>query len=147
MDMGIFQFLSNFAQFPLYGLLAYFIFLLFNGKVVSRSSHDAGMTSKDAEITRLREDRDARLKSKDDEIARLTEVHAREMERLLAEVEDWKVAWRGQTDISQSVRDQNRDLIESLYFVRRIVASLPRPADDDEMDGGATIDVPQHQPQ
>lgn len=113
MDLSILTALDGFGAVPVAGLLAVAIWLVLSGRIIP-----AGRV--DREIAAVRKDRDDRLAEKDAEIAR---AHDGETE--------WRDAWGESQRINAEVRSQNRDLIDSLYFVRKVVGAFPRPDDED----------------
>src|SRR5690606_33600725 len=99
-------------------------FLLFTGKLMPSSAAvreiERAQENADREAERIAADRDARLESKNDEIARLTLAHDAEVSRAREAEQEWRNAWRESQDIAAEVRSQNRDLVDSLYYVRKV---------------------------
>lgn len=124
MDLSFLSVLGDLGAFPAYGLLAFAAWLLLTGRLVTSSAMER-------EVTRVREDRDARLAAKDAEIDRLSVAHVAEVERARTGEREWRDAWHESQAIAAEVRSQNRGLVESLYFVRKVVGALPRPGDED----------------
>lgn len=129
MDWGFLTALGGVQVFPAYGLLALVAYLLFTGKLMPSSAavREIGRAQENAdrEAERIAADRDARLESKNDEIARLTLAHDAEVSRAREAEQEWRNAWRESQDIAAEVRSQNRDLVDSLYYVRKVVGALP----------------------
>lgn len=136
MDLGFLAALGGVQVFPAYGLLALVAYLLFTGKLMPSSAAvreiERAQANADREAERIAADRDARLEAKNLEIERLTEAHNAEVSRAREAEVQWRDAWRESQDIAAEVRAQNRELIESLYFVRKIVSALPRAEGGDE---------------
>lgn len=136
MDLGFLAALGGVQAFPAYGLLALVAYLLFTGKLMPSSAAvreiERAQANADREAERIAADRDARLEAKNREIERLTGAHDAEVSRAREAEVQWRDAWRESQDIAAEVRAQNRDLIESLYFVRKIVGALPRAEGGDE---------------
>ena len=128
--------LGGVNAFPAYGLLALVAYLLFTGKLMPSSAAvreiQRAQANADREADRIAADRDARLEAKNLEIERLTAAHNAEVSRAREAEVQWRDAWRESQDIAAEVRAQNRDLIESLYFVRKIVGALPRAEGGDD---------------
>ena len=128
--------LGGVNAFPAYGLLALVAYLIFTGKLMPSSAAvreiERAQRNADREAERIAADRDARLESKNAEIERLTAAHDAEVDRAREAEVQWRDAWRESQNIAAEVREQNRDLIESLYFVRKIVGALPRAEGGDE---------------
>lgn len=118
MDWGFLTVLGSVEVFPAYGLLLLVAVLVYTGRLVPYSAVAR-------EVDRVVADRDARLLSKDEEIARNNASHDAEVARAREAEEQWREAWRESQDIAAEVRAQNRDLVDSLYFVRKIVGALP----------------------
>lgn len=131
--------LGGVQVFPAYGLLALVAYLLFTGKLMPSSAAvreiERAQANADREAERIALDRDARLESKNLEIERLTAAHDAEVGRAREGEVQWRDAWRESQDIAAEVRAQNRDLIESLYFVRKIVGALPKPVEGGDDSG------------
>lgn len=129
MEWGFLTALGGVQVFPAYGLLALVAFLLFTGKLMPSSAAvreiQRAQENADREAERIAADRDARLESKNDEIARLTLAHDAEVSRAREAEQEWRNAWRESQDIAAEVRSQNRDLVDSLYYVRKVVGALP----------------------
>ncbi|OFT62549.1 hypothetical protein HMPREF3159_03290 [Brachybacterium sp. HMSC06H03] len=125
MDWTFLTALSDVKVFPAYGLLALVAFFIYTGRLVPSRAVAR-------EVDRVTADRDARLLAKDEEIARTTAVHAAEVARAREAETQWREAWRESQDIAAEVRAQNRDLVDSLYFVRKIVGALPRSEGGDD---------------
>lgn len=119
MDLGFLTALGDVKVFPAYGLLALVAFFIYTGRLVPSRAVAR-------EVDRVTADRDARLAAKDDEISRTTRAHDAEVTRAREAEQQWREAWRESQDIAAEVRSQNRDLVDSLYFVRKIVGALPR---------------------
>ena len=125
MDWSFLTALGNVKVFPAYGLLALVAFFIYTGRLVPSSAVAR-------EVDRVIADRDARLAAKDDEIARMSAAHDAEVGRARESEQQWREAWRESQDIAAEVRSQNRDLVDSLYFVRKIVGALPRSEGGDD---------------
>lgn len=125
MDWSFLTALGNVEVFPAYGLLALVAFFIYTGRLVPSSAVAR-------EVDRVTADRDARLTAKDEEIARNNASHDAEVARAREAEQQWREAWRESQDIAAEVRSQNRDLVDSLYFVRKIVGALPRSEGGDD---------------
>lgn len=145
MDLTFLTALGDLKIFPAYGLLALVAWLLFTGRLMPSSAAvreiERAQKLADRDAERNAKDRDDRIEAKNDEIARLTvaydagiartaAAHNAEVTRAREAEQQWRDAWRESQDIAAEVRSQNRELVDSLYFVRKIVGALPRP------DGG-----------
>lgn len=119
MDWSFLTALGDVKVFPAYGLLALVAFFVYTGRLVPSRAVAR-------EVDRVVADRDARLAAKDEEIARNNAGHDAEVARAREAEQQWREAWRESQDIAAEVRSQNRDLVDSLYFVRKIVGALPR---------------------
>ena len=119
MEWSFLAALGDVKVFPAYGLLALVAFFIYTGRLVPSRAVAR-------EVDRVTADRDARLTAKDEEIARNNASHAAEVARAREAEQQWREAWRESQDIAAEVRAQNRDLVDSLYFVRKIVGALPR---------------------
>ena len=125
MDWSFLAALGDVKAFPAYGLLAFAAWLILTGRLVPSSAVAR-------EVDRVTADRDARLAAKDEEIARNNAAHEAEVARAREAESQWREAWRESQDIAAEVRAQNRDLVDSLYFVRKIVGALPRSEGGDD---------------
>lgn len=129
MDWSFLTALGDMKMFPAYGLLAAVAVLVYTGRLVpSRAvvreierviaDRDANLAAKDAELART-------VAAYDAGIARTATAHDAEVTRARQAETEWREAWRESQDIAAEVRSQNRDLVDSLYFVRKVVGSLP----------------------
>lgn len=125
MDWGFLTALGDVKVFPAYGLLALVAFFVYTGRLVPSRAVAR-------EVDRVAADRDARLVAKDEEIARMSAAHDAEVSRAREGEQQWREAWRESQEIAAEVRAQNRDLVDSLYFVRKIVGALPRSEGGDD---------------
>ena len=125
MDWSFLTALGDVEAFPAYGLLAFAAWLILTGRLVPSSAVAR-------EVDRVTADRDARLAAKDEEIARNNAAHEAEVARAREAESQWREAWRESQDIAAEVRSQNRDLVDSLYFVQKVVGALPRPEGGDD---------------
>lgn len=140
MEWGFLTALGGVKEFPLYGIIAYMVWTIMSAKWVSAKERDDALARLErthaadlerlerthlAEVQRISADRDDRLESKNDEIARLIAGFESQLTRVSQERDDWRAAWLEGQGISAEVRSQNRDLIDSLYYVRKVVGALP----------------------
>lgn len=125
MDWSFLTALGDVKVFPAYGLLALVAVFIYTGRLVPSRAVAR-------EVERVTADRDARLTAKDEEIARNNASHEAEVARAREAEQQWREAWRESQDIAAEVRSQNRDLVDSLYFVRKIVGALPRSEGGDD---------------
>ena len=125
MDWSFLTALGDVKAFPAYGLLAFAAWLILTGRLVPSRAVER-------EVDRVIADRDARLAAKDEEIARMSAAHDAEVGRAREGEQQWREAWRESQDIAAEVRSQNRDLVDSLYFVQKVVGALPRPDGGDD---------------
>src|SRR5690606_11360570 len=129
MDLSFLAALDGWSQFPYIGILVFIAWLYISRRLVSAGEKTEAIERMErahaAEMQRVREDRDERLEGKNEEIARMTAAHDAEVSRAREAEQEWRNAWRESQDIAAEVRSQNRDLVDSLYYVRKVVGALP----------------------